>query len=361
MVKKLKTLRETQVSTGSGFFTYSAWPSICKDEKGVLYVVCSGNRINHMCPFGRIILYKSRDNGKTWSAPVTIKDSFLDDRDPSIIYLGNGRMLMMCCNHPAEVYEKDFANWIREDSGNLGTEMLKRFAELDKKDRLGGAFVKISQDFGETWSDDYPIPVHCPHGPVILENVNIFIVGKEMYSYGAEEKGVLAAYESTDRGETFQKVGTLIRPNEYGRDKFHEPHCVELDDGRIMALIRSHILENDQYFTIYKSISSDGGKSWSVAEPTGICGSPPHLLKLKSGKIVLTYARRAEPYGIYGRMIENNGKISDEEFLIDSALDDDIGYPASVELDNGDIITVYYMKKQTDNKCRIYAKTWQLD
>ena len=37
----------------NGFYRYQGWPTVCKDENGVLYTVCSGNRLGHLCLFGK--------------------------------------------------------------------------------------------------------------------------------------------------------------------------------------------------------------------------------------------------------------------------------------------------------------------
>lgn len=342
-----------------GFFSYSGWPTACIDENGVIYVVCSGMRLAHVCPFGKTLMYKSRDGGKTWSVPSVINDHFLDDRDAGILYLGNGRMLVTRFSHPADVYENDYADWIAEDGGKPAEGLLAAYHEIKGEDRKGGSFLKISEDYGETWSDEIRIPVSSPHGPALLDDGSILYLGKEMYSYGEEKPDVLASYISRDAGKSFTKAGDCVKPGEYGWNCFHEPHCVQLNDGRIMGVIRAHIEEDDKFFTVYKTFSSDNGKTWSEFEPTGICGSPPFLLKLRDGRVVLTYGRRVEPYGIYARIISPDGVIGEEEYLIEPAQDSDIGYPASVENKGGSVVTVCYKRREGENYCSIVSTKWK--
>lgn len=344
----------------NSFFSYCAWPSVCRDENNVMYVVTSGNRFAHVCPFGKILLFKSRDGGSTWSAPVIVCDHFLDDRDPGILYLGNGRILVTEFRHPAEVYANDYAECICNDSGTAGKGMLELYSSIDGDNSLGGAFMRVSDDYGETWSDYHRTPIHCPHGPILLNSGEIFYLGKEMYSCGVEKKNVIASYVSTDDGNSFIRTGEIVKPEKYAWNQFHEPHCVELENGRIIGVIRSHIEENDHYFTIYKSVSDDKGKTWSEMEPTGICGSPPHILKLKNGNMILVYARRAEPYAICARVMSPDGVISNTELTLDKADDSDIGYPASVELDDGSIVTVYYRRIISNKYCSIAFTKWKL-
>lgn len=343
-----------------GFFSYSGWPTVCIDENGVIYAVCSGMRMGHVCPFGKTLMYKSRDGGKTWSVPSVINDHFLDDRDAGILYLGGGRMLVTRFSHPADVYEKDYAGWMSRDIGKPAEGLLSVYPEIRGEDRKGGSFVRLSGDYGETWDDEIRVPVSGPHGPSLLDDGSILYLGKEMYSYGAEKPDIIAAYTSKDGGRSFEKTGECIKPDEYGWNQFHEPHCIQLDDGRILGVIRSHIDKNGENFTIYKTFSEDRGKTWSSWEPTGICGSPPFLLKLKDGRVILTYGRRMEPFGIYAKVISPDGTFGDGEYLVDSANDSDIGYPASVEKEDGSILTVYYKRRDGENYCSIMSTNWKL-
>jgi len=50
----------------SGYFHYQAWPTVAKDKRGKLYVAYSGNRLAHVCPFGKNLLVTSDDEGKSW-------------------------------------------------------------------------------------------------------------------------------------------------------------------------------------------------------------------------------------------------------------------------------------------------------
>ena len=44
-------------------FPYQGWPTVARDDKGVLYVAASSHRLGHVCPFGKNYLYKSLDEG----------------------------------------------------------------------------------------------------------------------------------------------------------------------------------------------------------------------------------------------------------------------------------------------------------
>ena len=71
-----------------------------------------------------------------------------------------------------------------------------------------------------------------------------------------------------------------------------------------------------------------------------------HALQLKSGKVLLSYGYRKAPYGIRIRVC--NSELTDiaesEEIILrDDSPNGDLGYPHAIELDNGEILVVYYI------------------
>lgn len=342
------------------FFGYHAWPSACIDENGVIYVVCSGGRMGHMCPFGKILLFKSRDGGETFSLPTIVEDSFLDDRDPGLLYLGGGRMLVTCCSHPTETYLTDFKDWLYGDSGEAGLGLLKHYDRIPDAYKDGGCFYKILTEYGEKAGEKKRIPIHSTHGPILLHDGTVFYLGKELFYDGGRDRQFVS-YLSRDGGETFEKIADCPYPEGFGSETFHEVHCCELPDGKILAMFRAHLTENDHYFTVMKTITADGGRTWSKWEQTGICGSPPYLCSLPDGRAALTYARRVPPYGIYARLVSSDGEIGEEELLLAECGGSDIGYPASVVLPDGTIFTAYYARVKGDDQASILSVKWKAE
>ncbi len=60
---------------------YHGWPTLARRADGELLVTCSGGRESHVCPFGRVELMRSQDEGGSWSFPQVLLDSPIDDRD----------------------------------------------------------------------------------------------------------------------------------------------------------------------------------------------------------------------------------------------------------------------------------------
>ena len=69
---------------------YLGWGTIAKTDTGELLVVFSGRRQSHWCPYGVNELIRSDDGGTTWSEPVVINNTPLDDRDTGLLVTNSG-------------------------------------------------------------------------------------------------------------------------------------------------------------------------------------------------------------------------------------------------------------------------------
>ena len=351
--------------TQNSIFSYQGWPSVCRDENGTLYAVASSFRTSHICPFGKTVMYVSRDNGKSWTPPIVINDTYLDDRDAGIVYLGGGKMLVTWFSHPAEVYATGrYFGSVRNSPSPIEAGavmgMLAGYPYIPKELARGGSFIRISNDYGVTWGETIRVPVSSPHGPGLLRDGRLIYLGKEMYS-DEVPKGSICAMESCDGGHSWQLLCVLDLPRELSCDNFHEPHVLELPDGRLFGAIRAQGSGVPHGFSIYTTISDDGGKTWSELVCTDVSGSPPHLLLHSSGALICAYGRREAPFGERAMVSYDFGETWRDDYVLDErAKDGDLGYPASVELDDGSIVTVYYQKYPSDTKCSILCTKWRL-
>jgi hypothetical protein len=145
---------------------------------------------------------------------------------------------------------------------------------------------------------------------------------------------------------------------------------IELPGGRLICHIRGENAElfsggDETLFTVFQSVSDDGGKTWSEPEmlldKTG--GAPPHILKLKSGKLLCTYGRRKLPYGIMAMISSDNGKTWEKDLrLYKNFVSDDIGYPSTVELKDGTLLTLFYAKENDESDpCVIMQIKWKIE
>ena len=156
------------------------------------------------------------------------------------------------------------------------------------------------------------------------------------------------------------KLGDVPKPEGLVWNNFHEPHVLELPDGRLLGMIRAEGREIGPHYTVFQTVSDDGGKTWSMPVSLGVSGSPPHLLQHSSGAIVLAVGRRQEPFGQRALVSRDGGETWPEEYIIKGADYADIGYPCSVELSDGSILTVYYQHAEGENYPSLLWSRWEL-
>ena len=351
-----------------GPFDYNAWPTVAKDENGVLYVVFSGNRLNHIDLFSKTYLVKSFDGGENWSLPTVVNDSLLDDRDAGICYLGGGRFAISYFCPDAEYYlgiwNTHMLQFMSSAEKIMALGAAERFHEVPQTEDDYGSFIRVTDDAFVTVGEPVKVPVSAPHGPILLRDGSIGYLGKAMFPKNeCIPKESLYYFKSEDGGKTFIKKGSIPIPKDMKNEQFHEPHMVDLGGGRLFGAYRTHD-EKDPRFTVYFTSSEDGGETWETLRPSGLCGSPPHLLLLSDGRILLTYARREKPNRIEVAISGNGGKTFGEPIVLEEfpqhAYAGDFGYPASAELKDGSIITVYYAVADGDKKPSIFYTKWEI-
>ena len=347
-----------------GYFRYQAWPTVCRDGEGTIYVAASGHRLSHICPFGKDVLYVSRDEGNTWTPPVIINDTCLDDRDAGLTWLGGKKFLLTYFNHPPRAYAEHYREKILRYSDPSLHEMIlgamKAWESRPELEEQCGSFTRLSTDGCMTWSRARRCPLTAPHGPIRLRSGALLFLGVPFHAPGLCD-GNVYAMKSTDEGETWQTLGMV--PNPAWRTEkmgFYEPYAAELSDGNLLGMIRVEE-GNTRTMRTWRTFSADGGLTWTEPEEFGICGSPPHLLVHSSGAVVFTYARRTPPCGERARVSFDGGRTFGEEIVLGAEAPDwDHGYPSSVELSDGRILTVYYQKYGADPYNSLLFTKWEL-
>jgi sialidase-1 len=383
MSKKVQVIDNGVVfSKPDNVFGYSAWPSVARDADGNLLMACSGNRIMHVCPYGKVLILKSMDEGKTWSAPMIAIDTPLDDRDAGILNVGNGRLVVSTFNNTRAAQKR----WA--DGGKYGTDILRNLAVSylpavsdEQEEKYYGSLLSISENNGFSWSEPFKAPVTAPHGPNLLKNGSLIYAGSPFSSEPRDPNHPISVYRS-DNYKDFYKLADIPVCPEAPDVQYSEPHIIELPNGRLVLQIRMDELGKKyekRLFTTCQSISDDGGKTWTTPKITGSTGAPPHLMYHSSGTLISVYGRRTPTYGIQAMFSKDNGDSWDTDYYIwDEGQSADLGYPASVELDNGDIFTVFYAAKHGekfsstdaskenpdmktyDGKCSIFWTRWRL-
>jgi len=341
---------------------YHGWPTMIRRDNGELMVVCSGGRDSHVCPFGRVELIRSSDNGETWSFARTIVDGPIDDRDAGLVETSRGTLLATTFTSLAfePNLQRQSAAAKNGESG-MPDSQLARWQAAWRRLPNGthashlGCWMLRSEDGGTTWSPSYRVPVNSPHGPVNLSDGRLLYAGIALWT---AERAV-GIWLSDDDGRTWAQQAQL--PTREGDDSsaYHELHAVEAASGRWIVHIRNHNKANHR--ETLQTHSDDGGRTWTTPYSIGVWGLPSHLLRLSDDRLLMTYGHRRQPLGNQARVSEDHGATwSDPVLLQGDATSGDLGYPSTVELSPGRLATVWYEKLKGSKFAQLRMARWKL-
>ena len=278
---------------------------------------------------------RSLDGGETWQVE---RPTFLDDKDkePSLTDCPDG----VDFTHP------DFAMMLRMVSSKQG---FSRFY--------------YSMDRCKTWQGPFRLPEFGRKG--IAARTDYIVLGKhDLMAFITASKedgreGRVFCTRTQDGGKTWDFV-SWIGPEPEGFAIM--PSTVQIEPGTFLTAIRCQ-KKPDGWIDAY--ISEDNGANWRylnrpVASTGG--GNPPSMIKLKDGRLALTYGYRHDPYGIRACLSADNGQTWGEEIILrDDGGCWDLGYPRTVQRADGKIVTMYYFNDQADSERYIAATIWDPD
>ena len=355
------------VSNSDSMHNYFAWPTVARLGDGRIAVAASGYRLSHICPFGKMTLSLSADNGKTYTRPTPIIDTPLDDRDGGICAFGETDVIVTSFTLGVDFYRREYAE---ENSYHLTPHKDYVLSYLDTvskadEDKYLGPTYRVSHDNGVTFGEVKRCPIMSPHGPTRLPNGDIIWVGSiyslEVSHDADDAKSRIRAYKYNPETEEFYEIGTVYF--EDGSCKPCEAHALALSDTHIIVHMRA-----GKGFCIYQSESFDGGVSWSKPiqlNPKGD-GAPPFLIKHSSGALVSLYGHRTEPCGIKAMFSLDEGKSWSEGIKIyETPLlgrnSTDLGYPSAIELEDGSLLTVFYNRVDDGSHAEILQMRWSFE
>jgi sialidase-1 len=318
---------------------YCAWPSIARTSGGDLVVLFTRTE-EHLGPNGAILLSRSSDNGKTWLPPSVVLDSPIDDRESGITTLRDGRIIghFWSTFHTKEFYE-------HLAPLSYGSDVLERWiahvgrSEYRDAKKYVGPSTMVSRDGGHTWSK-VNRGHDSVHGGVELANGSVLLA-----SYRESPDSIWVYVADTESGP-WRRLASIVSPQPDSLS-FGEPHILQLKSGRVIMMIRATARpynDQDSRCVLWESYSDDYGRTWAATFATSLWGFPPHVALLTDGRVLCTYGYRRPPFGQRACLSDDGVHWSpDKEIVLrDDAPNGDLGYPASIELEPGVILTVYY-------------------
>ncbi len=358
---------------------YFAWPTVARLKNGRLAAVASGFRLTHICPFGKAVLSFSDDEGETWTLPAPVIDTVLDDRDAGILPFGESGVIVTSFNNTRKMHRDliltpdfyhDADDWLKNATPDKAFRLayLDMITDKQEADELGGTF-RISYDNGITFGPLHTAPISCPHGPIELADGSILWVGE---GHGNRKQDLptpeyVHAYHidpSTGDMVWIGSIPDIVEPDGI-KPVSCEPYAFQLPNGRILCHLRVYTLDTELQFSTYQSISDDGGKTWTAPRrllgPKG--GAPSHICMHSSGVLIAAYSNRfIDKPGIRLMFSTNGGETWEtDHILFESDFGADLGYPATVELADGSLLTVFYAHTGEEGPAVIWQQKWKLE
>jgi len=293
-------------------------------------------RVRHTHPRSIITVSRSKDLGKSWDVEGVSQLAAGGGQEFSPIYLGAGKVGGALAMH--EVVSVD-------ESERTGIPQLH---ENEYAYGNTGAYWCWSRTYGLTWRlhdavlVDAGIQSSAP--PIRLQDGSVLCPAYGVRGRSTTYSSVL--YRSDDGGASWSDAVTVAKGNARTRG-YCEPALLEVTPGRILAVHRIGTVKVGVPGSFWWNESLDGGMTWSRPAATDVLsGACPRMLRLHDGRVLLTYGRRFEPYGIYGVLSQDGGRTWGEALLLRKARNSDQGYTSSLELEPGRIFTASYAQNR---------------
>ena len=165
-----------------------------------------------------------------------------------------------------------------------------------------------------------------------------------------EDHFVCFCYWSDDEGKTWAKGTSRVDLPKRGA---MEPEVLELDDGRVLMIIRTQLGE------IYASTSNDRGESWSPAKPWGVRSpeSPATLRRIPAtGDLLLVWNPVYEAGAGHGgkrtplvaAVSTNEGRTWSTPRTLEDKTDQEYAYTSVAFIENRVLLSYYVADNSAD-------------
>ena len=155
------------------------------------------------------------------------------------------------------------------------------------------------------------------------------------------EYQTIFSVKSSDGGKQWREPILVARKAGH---LFTEAAMAQMNNGDIITAMR-----DDTTKFLHTCRSGDNGKTWSSPQSTRIDGYPPHLLVLSDGRLLCTTGRRQPDFSIRAALSDDGGntwELDDVICIRGNLPNKDLGYPATVELHDHSLLTVYYCQNE---------------
>ncbi|MDX6238657.1 MAG: hypothetical protein QOG10_3472 [Kribbellaceae bacterium] len=233
--------------------------------------------LGHVRSVGRIVAAESADDGQTWSEPRVVLDTLYDDRDPMLVQLRTGDVLL---------------SWFQIDWSV-------------RPHVCPAVLVSRSTDGGATWGD----PVAIGSAMVVPETEEIWhgfraghivahgqilelpdgdLLAPVYGVFPGDECHSASVVRSSDGGLTWPAAGEVVLGRKADQE-YLEPVLTLLPGGQVVAFLRT-----DAEAELVRS--DDNGFTWSSPEPSGLHAASADTLTLSDGAVLLAYGEISKQF-----------------------------------------------------------------
>ena len=278
----------------------------------------------------RVSIWRSDNEGRSWRQIETRGDELFGS-GAALVGLADGTLLL----HTGTMYRSSDGgtSWQRLECPATGA-VRGIVAQADGTLEIYGSHTD--------WHAGYEAP------PATLYGI---ATGFRQMSGGARVSHRNWRTRSNDQGMTWSPLEVLAEEDLYVNDDIDwEALQPTLHEASILAMSGSHLLAATRRTNPPRTVlveSRDAGATWSAPRELLSSGEiHGQLLDLGDGRILCTYARHEVPRGIYAVIATNGGTTWDIEHPIQLAhsLAEFFGWPTSMRLDDGTILTSYTIK-----------------
>lgn len=310
------------------------------------YSAYHGNNYHDDCSASIRGIFSS-DEGETWSDPVTLLEK------------------------PEDAVNLMSVSLLRMENGDLGLFYLKKVvadpalltpenADYQPTEGQPGKVIwteyhlSRSEDEGKTFLP----PVRCiaDNGRFIVNNDRVIRLSDGRILFSAAKANAVTGkaeafvFVSEDDGRSFRKTcRTILSPLASDTVGLQEPEPFEYPDGSIALWFRTNL------GCQYRSVSNDGGRTFSVPEPDFRFTSPMSPMEIRTvGPYTVAvfnpippHAANRLPFGMdrtpYMLSVsEDGGYTFPRSYLIEDDLKNTYCYPAIIEADGGFLVAYYH-------------------
>lgn len=294
---------------------------------------------HHEDPYSRLVIVRSIDDGKTWGLPTVIdaSDGTYDLNLAVVSEVSSGDLVV----NSMRMFQDHAHDSAQKLIGERFITPESRYHQ--NRGIFDSMYLLRSGDNGHTW--DEPVPFGVPSlaywshtgkkGVVQLPDGTWLLIFSGRHQ--SDATGGAYLLRSRDQGQTWSQP-SLVAYDPEQRMGFGEPALVRLSTGRLLTMMRT-----GGY--LYQALSDDDGWTWQGVKQSPIWGYPAHLTQMHSGRVLCTYGYRRSPFGIRACVSDDQGETWDttKEFVLrHDGLHVDLGYPASVQLTDDRLLTIYY-------------------